>query len=61
MIRGRVLAICCGYVDADALCPDPAFKLACGRLPDSDHPARGRSLRLLVAALMPSVPMNGGA
>jgi hypothetical protein len=38
MIRARVFAICCGYEDADDLdvlrC-DPAFKLACGRLPDS--------------------------
>ena len=38
MIRARVFAICCGYEDADdldALRSDPAFKLACGRLPDS--------------------------
>ena len=38
MIRARVLAICCGYEDADDLDDlrsDPAFKLACGRLPDS--------------------------
>jgi Transposase DDE domain group 1 len=38
MIRARAFAICCGYEDADDLdvlrC-DPAFKLACGRLPDS--------------------------
>ena len=38
MIRARIFAICCGYEDADDLdflrC-DPAFKLACGRLPDS--------------------------
>ena len=38
MIRARVFAICCGYEDADDLdvqrC-DPAFKVACGRLPDS--------------------------
>src|ERR1700740_2596779 len=38
MIRARTFAICCGYEDADDLdvlrC-DPAFKLACGRLPDS--------------------------
>jgi Transposase DDE domain group 1 len=38
MIRARVFAICCGYEDADDLddlrC-DPAFKLACGRLPDT--------------------------
>ncbi len=38
MIRARVFAICCGYEDADDLDDlrfDPAFKLACGRLPDS--------------------------
>jgi Transposase DDE domain group 1 len=38
MIRARVLAICCGYEDADDLDDlrsDPAFKLACGRLPDT--------------------------
>ena len=38
MIRARVFAFCCGYEDADdlgALRTDPAFKLACGRLPDT--------------------------
>ena len=38
MIRARIFAICCGYEDADdldALRTDPAFKLACGRLPDT--------------------------
>jgi len=38
MIRARVFAICCGYEDADDLDflrTDPAFKLACGHLPDS--------------------------
>src|ERR1700674_5603500 len=38
MIRARIFAICCGYEDADdldVLRSDPAFKLACGRLPDS--------------------------
>jgi hypothetical protein len=38
MIRARAFAICCGYEDADdldVLRYDPAFKLACGRLPDS--------------------------
>jgi len=38
MIRARVFAIACGYEDADDLDDlrgDPAFKLACGRLPDS--------------------------
>ena len=40
MIRARVFAICCGYEDADDLDHlrgDPAFKLACGHLPDTDH------------------------
>jgi len=38
MIRARIFAICCDYEDADdldALRADPAFKLACDRLPDS--------------------------
>ena len=38
ILRARVLAIACGYEDAndlDRLRHDPAFKLACGRLPDS--------------------------
>ena len=38
MIRARIFAICCGYEDADdldALRTDPAFKLACERLPDT--------------------------
>ena len=38
ILRARMFAICCGYEDADDLdrlrC-DPAFKLACGRLPDT--------------------------
>ena len=38
ILRGRIFAIACGYPDADDLddlrC-DPAFKLACGRLPES--------------------------
>ncbi len=36
--RARMLAICCGYPDGnhfDRLRFDPAFKLACGRLPDT--------------------------
>ena len=36
MIRARIFAISCGYEDADDLDflrTDPAFKLACGRLP----------------------------
>jgi hypothetical protein len=38
ILLARILAIACGYEDADdldALRTDPAFKLACGRLPDS--------------------------
>src|SRR3978361_38910 len=38
ILRARMLAIACGYEDADDLDhlrTDPAFKLACNRLPDS--------------------------
>jgi hypothetical protein len=38
ILRARILAIACGYEDADdldRLRTDPGFKLACGRLPDS--------------------------
>ena len=38
ILRGRMLAIACGYEDADDLDhlrSNPGFKLACGRLPDS--------------------------
>lgn len=38
MLRARIFAIACGYEDANDLAHvrrDPAFKLACGRLPDS--------------------------
>jgi hypothetical protein len=38
ILRARMLAIACGYEDAndlDRLRSDPGFKLACGRLPDS--------------------------
>jgi hypothetical protein len=38
MLRARMFAIACGYEDANDLATlrsDPAFKLACGRLPDS--------------------------
>ena len=39
ILRARVFAIACGYPDADDLDADlrkdPAFKLACGRLPES--------------------------
>ena len=40
MIRARIFAIGCGYEDGndlDHLRSDPAFKLACGRLPDTDR------------------------
>ena len=39
MIRERMFAIACGYedcIDLDELRDDPAFKMACGRLPESD-------------------------
>ena len=38
MFRAPMFAICCGYEDADDLDhlrSDPAFKLTCGRLPDT--------------------------
>ena len=38
MIGARLFAIACGYEDCDdldVLRVDPAFKLACGRLPES--------------------------
>ena len=38
ILRARMLAIACGYEDGDdldILRTDPAFKVACGRLPDS--------------------------
>src|ERR1700712_5895707 len=38
ILRARVLAIACGYPDADDLDDlrrDPAFKLACGPLPET--------------------------
>ena len=40
MIRERMFAIACGYEDCDDLDElrhDPAFKMACERLPDSGH------------------------
>ncbi len=39
MIRARIFAIACGYEDCNdfaALRSDPAFKLACSRLPETD-------------------------
>jgi len=53
ILRARILAIACGYEDAKDLDRppfDPAFKLACGPLPDSgwicarSRPCRGRVL-----------------
>jgi hypothetical protein len=41
ILRARILAIACGYPDGDDLDDlrqDPAFKLACGRLPESGDP-----------------------
>jgi hypothetical protein len=38
ILRARIFAIACGYEDGDdldTLRSDPAFKLACGRLPDN--------------------------
>jgi Transposase DDE domain group 1 len=40
LLRARIFAIACGYPDADDLDDlrrDPAFKLACGRLPESGN------------------------
>ncbi len=40
VIRARIFAIACGYEDGndlDHLRSDPAFKLACGRLPDTER------------------------
>jgi len=40
ILRARIFAIACGYADADDLDDlrkDPAFKLACGRLPESGN------------------------
>jgi hypothetical protein len=40
ILRARMMAIACGYPDADDLDDlrtDPAFKLACGRLPESGN------------------------
>src|SRR5438046_9098161 len=50
VLRARMLAIGCGYPDGNAfdwLRRDPAFKLACGRLPDSGRIcARSRPSRV---------------
>ena len=59
MIRARMFAIWCGYEDADDLDhlrTDPAFKLACGRLPDTGRDLcssrRCRGWRMLRACAM---------
>src|SRR5450755_4134802 len=49
MIRARIFAIACGYEDGndlDHLRRDPAFKLACGRLPDTESQQCSRRSRL---------------
>ena len=47
MIRSRMFAIDCGYEDCDDLdelrC-DPAFKMACERLPDTGHALASQQL-----------------
>jgi len=48
MFRAHMFAICCGYEDADDLDhlrSDPAFKLACGRLPDTGRDVPNRRCR----------------
>src|SRR3984893_2185157 len=60
MFRARMFAICCGYEDADDLDhlrSDPAFKLACGRLPDT-----GRDLcsQPTLSRLEKSPPLRDG-
>ena len=49
ILRARILAIACGYEDADDLDhlrSDPALKLACGHLPDSGRrPCRVARMR----------------
>ena len=49
ILRARILAIACGYEDADdldRLRTDPGFKLACGRLhAPTSTPERGCRLR----------------
>jgi len=46
MIRARIFAIACGYEDCNdfgSLRADPAFKLACGRLPETGADLSPRS------------------
>ena len=59
ILRARIFAIACGYPDADDLDDlrkDPAFKLDCGRLPESgddlaslNQPCRARRMRRICA------------
>ena len=64
ILRARILAIACGYKDGndlDHLRNDPAFKLACGRLPDSgeicarSRPSRAGRMRPACAKWRPEV------
>jgi hypothetical protein len=57
ILRARILAIACGYEDADdldLLRTDPGFKLACGRPPDPETrgqaPEQARSRKPLAPA-----------
>ena len=62
MVRARILAIACGYEDADdldALRVDPAFKLACGRLPDTGAKPCVRSLTAAVRGWRTRLSLEG--
>jgi hypothetical protein len=63
ILRARIFAIACGYEDADDLDRlrfDPAFKLACGRLPDTGESRRADpGVCRLPTALPGSVPRCG--
>jgi Transposase DDE domain group 1 len=57
ILRGRVFAIACGYPDADDLDDlrrDPAFKLACGRLPESGDDLHTPSPRCHAGRMRPT-------
>ena len=59
MIRARMFAIACGYEDCDDLDVlrfDPAFKLACGRLPETGNDLMSQPI-LLSRALLGSPKM----
>ena len=63
MFRARMFAICCGYEDADDLDhlrSDPAFKLACGRLPDTgrDLCSQAEVIEILDRDLLPILDVN---